>query len=113
MSCVFCRIVAGELPADRVGEGESWIAFRDLNPQAPVHLLVVPRDHIESLSALDESQVGLAGELLRAAAKMARSEGLTSAGYRVVTNTGHDGGQSVAHLHLHVLGGRVFDWPPG
>lgn len=112
MSCVFCRILAGELPAERIGEGESWIAFRDLNPQAPVHLLIVPREHIESLSELDASRVELAGELLQAAAEMARSEDL-QAGYRVVANAGSDGGQSVPHLHLHVLGGRVFRWPPG
>ena len=112
MSCLFCGIVRGELPAQVVDEAERWVAFRDINPQAPTHLLVVPREHLESLSALEPSHLSLAGELLAAAATVARRAGL-SAGYRVVANTGADGGQTVPHLHLHVLGGRSLRWPPG
>ena len=112
MSCIFCGIAKGEVAAEVVGEGERWIAFRDINPQAPTHVLVVPRDHIESLSELDEARMELCGELLLAAAGIARQEGL-AAGYRVVANTGPHGGQTVPHLHVHLLGGRRLGWPPG
>ncbi|MEJ2311748.1 MAG: histidine triad nucleotide-binding protein [Gemmatimonadales bacterium] len=112
MNCIFCGIAKGEVAADVIGEGERWIAFRDTNPQAPTHVLIVPREHIESLSGLEEARTELAGELLRAAASMARHEDL-DAGYRVVANTGSDGGQTVPHLHLHLLGGRRLRWPPG
>lgn len=110
--CVFCRIAAGEISAARVTEGERWIAFRDIDPKAPVHVLVIPREHVESLDALEGGHTELAGELLRAAAEVARLEGVTG-GYRVVANVGPDAGQSVFHLHLHVLGGRPLEWPPG
>lgn len=112
MSCLFCRIARGELDAEVIGRGERWIAFRDIAPQAPTHVLVVPREHIDSLSALDESRAELGGELLRAVAAIASQERL-EAGYRVVANTGSDGGQTVPHLHLHLLGGRRLGWPPG
>ena len=112
MNCLFCRIVEGTIPADLVAKGDGWIAFRDVNPQAPTHVLVVPRQHIESVSALEADHQELGGALLRAAAAVARDEGLT-AGYRVVVNTGADGGQTVPHLHLHLLGGRPLGWPPG
>lgn len=112
MSCIFCRIAKGELEADVVSEGVEWIAFRDINPQSPTHVLVVPREHIESLSDLGESHTDLGGRLLRAAAALAEREGL-EAGYRVVANTGSDGGQTVPHLHLHLMGGRRLGWPPG
>jgi histidine triad (HIT) family protein len=112
MDCLFCKIVDGTLPTDRVADGDGWIAFRDVNPQAPTHVLVVPCEHIESISALGEADSELGGALLRAAADVARQEGL-GAGYRVVANTGADGGQTVPHLHLHVLGGRALHWPPG
>ena len=112
MDCLFCMIVSGEVPADLIAEGDRWIAFSDINPKAPTHVLIVPREHVESLSSLDESRVELGGELLRAAAAVARLDGLDD-GYRVVANTGADGGQSVPHLHLHVLGGRPMRWPPG
>ena len=108
--CVFCAIATGAIPAEIVAEAEGWIAFRDLQPQAPVHVLVVPREHVPSLAAL--SSGGLGGELLLACARVARSESLED-GFRVVTNTGEDGGQAVPHLHFHVLGGRRMGWPPG
>lgn len=110
--CVFCRIAAGEIPASVVAEGERWLAFRDLQPQAPVHLLVIPRSHVESVADLGEAD-DLGAILLRAAAVVAREVGLEDGGYRVVTNVGEGGGQSVPHLHLHVLGGRQMRWPPG
>jgi len=110
--CVFCRIAAWEIPASVVAEGERWLAFRDLQPQAPVHLLVIPRAHVESVADLEERD-DLGAVLLRAAAVVAREAGLEDGGYRVVTNVGEGGGQSVPHLHLHVLGGRQMRWPPG
>ncbi|MDP9178951.1 MAG: histidine triad nucleotide-binding protein [Gemmatimonadota bacterium] len=109
--CLFCRIVDGDIPADIVAEGDDAIVFRDINAQAPSHLLVIPRRHVESLDDADDA-VEL-GELLRLAAEVARDEGLADSGYRVVINTNDDGGQTVRHLHLHVLGGRQMTWPPG
>lgn len=111
MGCVFCRIVAGELPAQRVLETEHALAFRDLHPQAPTHLLVIPKEHVDAVADLGDAQAELAGRLLLACRDAARQVGLDS--YRVVTNTGADAGQSVFHLHLHVLGGRPLGWPPG
>ncbi len=110
--CLFCRIAEGEIPADLVAEDERWIAFRDIQPQAPTHVLVIPRAHVQSAVDL-EADPGLAGELLRAVAVVARMEGVEQDGYRVVTNVGERAGQSVMHLHLHVLGGRRMRWPPG
>ena len=110
--CLFCRIAAGEIPADIVAEGENWMAFRDIQPQAPVHLLVIPREHVESAADLD-SNPALGGELLQAVAGVASQEGLYDEGFRVVTNVGERAGQSVMHLHFHVLGGRRMHWPPG
>ena len=110
--CIFCRIAVGEIPADIVAEDDRWVAFRDTQPQAPVHLLVIPREHVESAADL-ETDVELAGELLRAAAVVARAEGLEQDGFRIVTNVGERAGQSVMHLHFHVLGGRRMRWPPG
>lgn len=111
--CLFCRIIRGELGSEFVGEGPNWVAIRDISPQAPSHVLVISRDHIESLNDMDEDRTGLAGELLLAARQVAEQEGLVDAGYRVVANTNRHGGQSVPHLHLHVLGGRSMGWPPG
>jgi len=110
--CLFCRILEGDIPADVVAEAESWVAFRDIHPQAPSHVLVIPRRHVTGVNALAEADRGMAGELLLAAAEVARQEGI-EAGYRVVTNVGEPAGQSVFHLHLHVLGGRAMRWPPG
>lgn len=111
--CLFCRIADGELPADRVAESEEWLAFRDIDPQAPVHVLIIPRRHVESVAALKADDAGLAGRLLLAAAQTARELGVGDDGYRLVTNRGEKAGQSVFHLHLHLLAGRRMAWPPG
>lgn len=111
--CVFCRISRGELDSTIVHEDDQAVAFRDLNPQAPVHVLVVPRRHVPSVDDLTENDAGLAGHLLLVARTVAREEGLAEDGYRVVANIGSRGGQTVDHLHLHVLGGRRMTWPPG
>lgn len=112
-SCLFCRIVADELPSTRVHEDDAVIAFRDIAPRAPTHVLVIPRKHIASAADLTEAHGPILGRLFAVAADIARSEGIADAGYRVVTNVGRWGGQSVDHLHFHVMGGRAFDWPPG
>jgi histidine triad (HIT) family protein len=112
-SCLFCKIAAGTIPASVVHTSERLVAFRDIDPKAPVHVLVIPREHIESLDAADERHRGLLGELLLLARRVARDEGLAERGYRTVINTGADGGQSVRHLHLHLLGGRALAWPSG
>jgi histidine triad (HIT) family protein len=109
--CLFCRIVRKEIPAKLVYESEHCIAFRDINPQAPVHVLVIPRTHVVSLN--DATNAAAVGRLALVAAEIARSEGIAESGYRVVCNTNRDGGQSVFHLHMHLLGGRSLAWPPG
>lgn len=111
--CLFCRIAAGEVPSDRVAEGDGWIAFRDIDPQAPTHVLVIPTEHVESLNAADDLSGEWLGQLLDACRTVAAREGVADAGYRVVTNTNRAGGQAVPHLHFHVLGGREMGWPPG
>lgn len=111
--CLFCRIASGELPADIVAESDDWLAFHDVAPQAPVHVLVIPRDHVESVAHLDPGNADAAGSLLLAAAEVARRLGVEEDGYRVVTNCGETAGQSVFHLHVHVLAGRQMRWPPG
>ena len=113
MNCLFCRIIAGEIPSDTVYQDDRCIAFRDVNPQAPVHLLVVPRDHLESLDEASHKDEAVLGHLLRVAARVANDQGLSESGYRTVINTGAGAGQSVFHLHVHVLGGRPLSWPPG
>ena len=113
MDCLFCRILAGEVPADVVYQDNRALAFRDTNPQAPVHLLVIPYDHIESLDEASQRDEALLGHLLRVAARVANEQGLSESGYRTVINTGAGAGQSVFHLHLHVIGGRSLNWPPG
>ena len=110
--CLFCKIASGAISATALYEDEQVLAFRDLTPQAPTHVLVIPKRHIASLAEATEGDTALLGLLLLAAAEVARLEGLGN-GYRVVVNTGADGGQSVHHLHLHVLGGRAMHWPPG
>lgn len=113
MDCLFCRIIAGEIPADVVHQDDVSIAFRDINPQAPTHILVIPREHIESLDEATQREERTLGHLLRVAARVANQAGLSENGYRTVINTGAGAGQSVFHLHLHVLGGRQMNWPPG
>lgn len=109
--CLFCRIVRGEIPATKVAESDQAIAFRDLNPQAPVHVLVVPKVHVTSLVEADDP--ALLGAVLALVREVARSEGVEGDGYRTVLNTGGNGGQTVHHLHAHLLGGRHMTWPPG
>ena len=111
--CLFCKIGRGEVPASKLLEDDDMVAFRDINPQAPVHILIVPREHIPSLGHLDEGQAELVGKLHLAARDLARRAGLENQGWRVVTNVGADAGQTVQHLHLHLLGGRAMHWPPG
>ena len=109
--CVFCKIAAGEIPATIVKRADGMMAFQDLNPQAPTHLLVIPTDHLASLNDVRDPQ--LLGRLLGFARDLARDAGIAQRGYRVVVNTNPDGGQTVFHLHLHLLGGRPMTWPPG
>lgn len=111
--CLFCAIVAGEIPAEIVAEGDEWLAFRDIQPQAPVHVLVIPRRHIATLNETGKEDTGVLGELVGAAKRIADEEGIAGDGYRLVINTNADGGQAVYHVHLHVLGGRAMTWPPG
>ncbi|MDP9393840.1 MAG: histidine triad nucleotide-binding protein [Actinomycetota bacterium] len=111
VECLFCRIAAGELPATVIRESERTVTFRDIGPQAPTHVLVIPRDHHADVGALAAADPVLLGELVREAAEAAAQEGLGS--YRLVFNTGRDAGQSVFHVHGHVLGGRAMRWPPG
>lgn len=109
--CLFCRIVRGEIPATIVAETEDAIAFRDIDPKAPVHVLVIPRKHVPSLSDTDD--VELIGRVMNLAAAVAKQEGIDETGYRTVVNTREAAGQTVHHLHAHVLGGRAMAWPPG
>jgi histidine triad (HIT) family protein len=111
--CIFCKIVAGEIPAAKIFEDERAVAFRDINPQAPTHALVIPRAHVASLNEADEADEALLGHLLRVAAHVARDEGHADSGFRTVINTGAHAGQTVFHVHVHVLGGRSLTWPPG
>ena len=110
-SCLFCRIVRGEIPAKLVAETPECVAFRDINPQAPTHVLVIPREHVASLN--EATDPALVGRLSLVAADIARQEGIAEGGYRTVINTGADAGQTVFHIHLHLLGGREMRWPPG
>jgi histidine triad (HIT) family protein len=109
--CLFCRIVRREIPAPLIAESECCVAFRDINPQAPLHALVIPREHIASMN--DATDARILGDILLVAAEIARKEGMDGSGYRLVINTNADAGQTVFHLHAHVLGGRHFTWPPG
>jgi histidine triad (HIT) family protein len=112
MSCVFCKIVGGEIPSAPVYQDDLGYAFADISPKAPVHILIVPREHIVSLDDAAEHHRALLGHLLWIAAEIARQKGLGK-GYRVIVNTGDEGGQTVEHLHLHLMGGRPMTWPPG
>lgn len=111
VDCLFCKMVAGEIKPDIVYEDDTMLAFRDIQPQAPVHILVIPKKHVATLNELAEPD--LAGHLLQTAATLAQQEGLSEEGYRTVINCNQNGGQAVYHLHLHLLGGRQMHWPPG
>lgn len=109
--CLFCKMIAGEIKPDVVYEDDNVLAFRDINPQAPVHLLIIPKTHIATLNDLDDT--ALSGKLLQTAILLAKQEDLANEGYRTVFNCNNNGGQEVFHLHLHLLGGRQMNWPPG
>lgn len=110
--CIFCKIVQGEIPSKKVYEDDRAVAFHDLNPAAPLHILVIPKVHIRNLAELQDDQLGLVGHIYGVIRDLAKEFGLQK-GYRVVNNNGQDGGQSVEHLHFHLLGGRSLQWPPG
>jgi histidine triad (HIT) family protein len=112
MDCIFCKIVAGSIPSKKVREDETLLAFYDIDPKAPIHILVIPKKHVASLADAKKADEALLGRLLIAAAEIAREQGLAR-GFRVVISTGAEGGQTVDHLHLHVMGGRQMHWPPG
>ncbi len=110
--CLFCKIIEGEIPSEKVYEDDSLYAFEDIEPQAPVHILIIPKKHFKSLSHMNEEDEAVMGRALHLAAKLAEEKNLDN-GYRVVINTGEEGGQSVDHCHVHLLGGRSLQWPPG
>jgi histidine triad (HIT) family protein len=112
-ACLFCKIVAGEIPSTAVAEDDAVIAIRDIAPRAPTHVLLISREHIASAAELTDTDGPMLGRLFALAAEIARNEGIAEGGYRVVTNIGTWGGQSVDHLHFHLMGGRPFSWPPG
>lgn len=111
--CLFCRIAAKEIPAQVVYEDELVMAFRDINPQAPVHLLLIPKEHVASAREIEAAHPLVPARLLKLAKELAEREGVAESGYRLVVNTGRDAGQAVAHLHVHLLAGRALGWPPG
>jgi len=112
-NCLFCKIIAGDIPAEIVFENENLLAFRDISPQAPTHILLIPKIHISTLNDLEPTNSTTVGEMVRTASELAKKEGFSDAGYRTVFNCNADGGQTVYHIHLHLLGGRPFNWPPG
>jgi histidine triad (HIT) family protein len=111
--CLFCQIATRQVPADIIHASDNVVAFRDINPQAPTHILLIPKDHIASAAELEEGHKGILAELFASAAHLARAEGVDQSGWRLVTNVGPEAGQSVQHLHFHLLGGRAMRWPPG
>ncbi|MBV1914450.1 MAG: histidine triad nucleotide-binding protein [Pseudomonadales bacterium] len=113
MSCIFCKIVAGEIPSEILYQDDDVLCFRDVAPQAPTHMLVIPKKHIGSIAELEENDTNIAGKILVTATRMAKEQGISKSGYRVAMNCGDEGGQTVGHIHMHVLGGRQMGWPPG
>lgn len=113
MSCLFCKIIAGEIPGTFLYQDDRLVVLQDVNPQAPLHALVIPRQHVATLNDLTPENEGLVGEMVRRAAAVAREHGVADSGYRAVFNCNREAGQSVFHIHLHVLGGRPMGWPPG
>ena len=111
--CLFCKIIAGDIPADIIYESDTAIAFRDINPRAPTHVLIVPREHIATINDINPEQEAIVGSLFSAARAIAAQEGVSDDGYRAVMNCNAAAGQTVFHLHLHLLGGRILGWPPG
>jgi len=111
--CIFCKIIKGEIPSEKVYENENVIAFKDINPAAPVHILIIPRKHISSINDIEEMDSNIIGEIFLAAKEIARQLGIAEDGYRVVSNCGEKAGQTVMHLHYHLIGGRSLTWPPG
>lgn len=111
--CLFCKMLAGDIPADIVYQDDDCLAFRDINPQAPTHILVIPRKHIARIDEAAEEDAELLGRCVAAAGRIAKDEGLSDGGFRVVANAGEGAGQTVFHIHFHILGGRSFSWPPG
>ena len=112
-NCLFCKIVAGDIPTDTVYENDQVLAFRDIDPKAPTHILIIPKEHISTTNDLAEAHKTLMGEMLLAAKEIAGQEGIADSGYRTIFNCNSDGGQTVYHIHLHLLGGRQMKWPPG
>lgn len=113
MDCLFCKIANKEIPSDIVYEDDLCISFRDIDPQAPVHVLIIPKAHIQSALEIDSNNSSIAAHIFEVAAKIARDLGISKDGYRIVSNVGENGGQTVGHLHFHMLGGRNLGWPPG
>lgn len=113
MDCIFCKIVKHEIPANTVYEDDEVIAFKDINPQAPIHLLIVPKEHVASIMEIDDDNSEILNKIIRVAQNLARQNNIDNKGFRLVVNTGDDGGQTVKHLHFHLLGGRFMTWPPG
>ena len=111
--CLFCKMVSGVIPCDKVHENENVLAFRDIDPKAPTHILIIPKKHITTLNEINKSDQDLLGELLLTAKKIAKDEGINTSGYRTVFNCNSDGGQTIFHIHMHLLGGRPMAWPPG
>jgi histidine triad (HIT) family protein len=111
MECVFCKIISNEIKSEKVYEDEDLIGIRDINPQAPVHILIIPRKHFEKLHQIEE--ISLLGKMIKIAYQIAEKEGILNSGYRIVINTNREAGQSVDHVHIHLLGGRIMRWPPG
>ncbi|HLB61967.1 MAG TPA: histidine triad nucleotide-binding protein [Actinomycetota bacterium] len=111
--CLFCKIAAREIPAEIVHETETVVAFRDVNPQAPTHILLIPKEHIAGIDAIEDLHADMLADVFQAASHLAKADGVHESGWRVVSNVGPDAGQSVFHLHFHVLGGRSMAWPPG
>ena len=112
-SCLFCKIIAGDIPSKTIYENDYVMAFDDIEPQAPVHVLIIPKKHISTINDLDDSDKILCGELFLAAQKIAEIKNIETSGFRAIMNTNSDGGQTVFHIHMHVLGGRKLNWPPG
>lgn len=111
--CIFCKIINGDIPSNKIYEDDKVYAFNDINPEAPVHFLVIPKEHIESANALNENNADIVAHIFKVINKLVIELGVAEKGYRIVNNCGEDGGQTVKHLHFHVLGGRSLQWPPG